>query len=343
MSLVDRLQKQTKNVLENLKSKDLSNPKFVNFSKNNRTISKLFIEKIDKFYDQDFRKEIESLKLPNNLYKEVYLYEWTKINGYNAFKQNYVKIENFLYDINSGFFNTLPIYRKKLINHSLEPRYIFNDFIINWERYLFKKIFDYRLILIEEKRLKFSQELYNSIEMVKKSEKSLKTVWNFFGKIVDFNFEAKKGINLKVIEKFSQILEKNPSINEVAKLLGRLKGESNLLEQNLSEKIVIKTEQQPIGNNPEEIVGVTESKDLEHMLPFELVYLSTPQLKPIFYKKYVESKLNTFEFISLDDVPVEEKEIIKTEKPVPKDRGPIVICLDTSASMMGELNKLLRR
>ncbi len=218
---------------------------------------------------------------------------------------------------------------------------LFRDFIEIWESILIKRINDYRFAKIEELRTKFMKDLYNKVEIYNKVNSLLKTVWNFFGKIWN-PVEPKKGVNMSAIDKFAKFLENNPAIMEIATLLGRFQGESNLIEQRILEEIVMDYEWKQIGSSPEEIIGATESKDLEHMFPTELALLKDPVLKYIFYKKYIEGKLTTFEFLSRDKVPKEQIKLRTIETYVPEEKGPIILSIDTSSSMRGSPEQIAK-
>lgn len=200
---------------------------------------------------------------------------------------------------------------------------------------IIKRIVNFKLMKMEEIRKKFMLDMYNLIEVVEKYNRMIKVVWNFYGRLLDIDQKELKKINLTTIKKFAQFLEKDPAIMEIATLLGRFKGVSQKFEEIIYEKLIIKQVWKQIRTWPEEIVGATEGKELEHMFPFELVYLSRPELKPIFYKKFFEGKLTQFEFLSLDLAPekVIDPEVINVSLPL--EQGPFIVCIDNSASMKG--------
>ncbi|WFG96837.1 two-component regulator system yiem receptor component protein [Spiroplasma citri] len=333
---------QLANKLTALKNTDLVNPKFALMKTTNRWLSEMFDQAVNNFYDHQIENEIMKIKLDSNIEKEIYLFHWIKVNGYDGLKKNYASTQDFLFKVSSPFYDRLNYYRyefnKKQNNNT---NMLFRDFIGIWESILIKRINDYRFAKIEELRTKFMQDLYNKVEIYNKANSLLKTVWNFFGKIWNPT-ELKKGVNMSAIDKFAKFLETNPAIMEIATLLGRFQGESNLIEQRILEEIVMDYEWKPIGSSPEEIIGATESKDLEHMFAAELVLLKDPVLKYIFYKKYIEGKLTTFEFLSQDKVPKEQIKLRTIETYVPEEKGPIILSIDTSSSMRGSPEQIAK-
>ena len=65
------------------------------------------------------------------------------------------------------------------------------------------------------------------------------------------------------------------------------------------------------------------------MLPSELLNLEDENLKYLFYAKYLENSLLTYEIKGKDEIEKNE-----TEEKI-SNKGPIVVCLDTSGSMKG--------
>lgn len=73
-----------------------------------------------------------------------------------------------------------------------------------------------------------------------------------------------------------------------------------------------------------DIAGVTTGNDLSCMLPSELALMAGKETENIFFKNYVTRSLQLFSSVSQSGKSKKHRE------------GPIIICLDTSGSMMGE-------
>ncbi|MDE6446816.1 MAG: hypothetical protein K2L35_00670, partial [Muribaculaceae bacterium] len=105
----------------------------------------------------------------------------------------------------------------------------------------------------------------------------------------------------------------DPTIVELAKQIGRSGGGSN---QEVTGKFH--------SASRSDISGVTIGNDLNSMLPSELALLGTKDTENLFYRRYVQNRLQLFSSASRSFEVVDEKS------------GPIYICLDTSGSMKGE-------
>ena len=72
-----------------------------------------------------------------------------------------------------------------------------------------------------------------------------------------------------------------------------------------------------------DIEGITTGDNLSSLLPSEIAKLSCPATETVFYRDFVEKRLQVFASAS------------SSEHPVNHHDGPVIICLDTSSSMTG--------
>ncbi|MCF0220084.1 MAG: VWA domain-containing protein [Muribaculaceae bacterium] len=136
---------------------------------------------------------------------------------------------------------------------------------------------------------------------------------------------------------YEQVLANSKAIRDIVNMLGRMACE----EQQVIEELYSRQRLTPtvrIGRaQKSEVVGVTLSDDLSNLLPSEVAFLSTSAAENLFYKKFVEKKLQTFDYINREKVMRETTETAVRKKLVDDDgKGPIILCVDTSGSMMGE-------
>jgi len=98
-------------------------------------------------------------------------------------------------------------------------------------------------------------------------------------------------------------------LKQVAELCGRLT------------RIALQVQRSKVQHPPDEIVGITIGGDLSRMLPVELGLLSDPALEDAWHLKHIDKRLM-------------ELEMIGSER---QGRGPIIVALDSSASMSDHL------
>ena len=88
-------------------------------------------------------------------------------------------------------------------------------------------------------------------------------------------------------------------------------------------------------NSREEIVGIRLGRDLEHVLPSEKALLADAETALLFDLKFVESRLMCFDMAGIQTQQRHiEQEVDRTVEEQEK-RGPMVLCVDTSGSMLG--------
>jgi uncharacterized protein with von Willebrand factor type A (vWA) domain len=82
-----------------------------------------------------------------------------------------------------------------------------------------------------------------------------------------------------------------------------------------------------------DLIGVRESDDLGSMLPAESALLGDETLQMVFFKRYTEKKLQTYEYQAKMQSFHEEQFLDTRVKE--ESKGPFIICVDTSGSMHG--------
>ncbi|HID99613.1 MAG TPA: VWA domain-containing protein [Thiotrichaceae bacterium] len=142
-----------------------------------------------------------------------------------------------------------------------------------------------------------------------------------------------------------KLLEQIPQLKELVRTLGKMQISTEeeampVMEQlfepvkRLSEEL--KEIQSPLA--PMETRGITRSDDISRMLPSELVFLGHPQLKMLWHARRAEKALLTYRVEGvLSEHILTENEVLesKPDKKERLERGPIIVCLDTSGSMQG--------
>lgn len=143
--------------------------------------------------------------------------------------------------------------------------------------------------------------------------------------------------DVRFLKKYQEFLDHHEEIREIARMLGRIAEEKErwITEHFSNRRLVPVTHITHAGKS--ELVGIHESDDLGSMLPTEVALLATEATQSLFYRRFAEKKLQTFDFIHREKrmVAIEEdatrRVLTDDDKP-----GPVIICLDTSGSMTGQ-------
>lgn len=206
----------------------------------------------------------------------------------------------------------------------------------SWERHILEKESKFQLELIEKKRAEYCKQLYEQIEKFRCLKEVLLPFTNELGRLWDLSSGIWQKTNLNVLTKYAEFLENEQSIRKLAEMLGRMKSDERELEEQERNVKIFKNEWQTEHASKAELVGICESDDLNNLLPSEIALLSDKSLETSFFKKYSEKKLMTFEYEA--KILAQKEETIKQKqfRPKKKEKGPIILCIDTSGSMHGE-------
>ncbi|NOF77794.1 VWA domain-containing protein [Vibrio cholerae] len=175
----------------------------------------------------------------------------------------------------------------------------------------------------------------------------LEEVFTELGLITGLDFDLSKGVfqshGWLDIVRLNKHVKKLPKLQSLIRDLGR----DDQVEGSVLEDIVIKMSVASRHEKyvttplvPMETKGITRSDSISRMLPQEASLLTNPVLKKLWHAKRAEHALLSYS--------VEGTEVLETEEKLEqecvserqgnksnKNRGPMVICLDTSGSMKG--------
>ncbi|AKX34012.1 two-component regulator system yiem receptor component protein [Spiroplasma litorale] len=323
--------------IEKLRQKDLHNSDFLMFKKQNEFAAEQLDDKINNFYSASNLSTIKQIKLPEPIRKEIIYYNYISDKFDEvSFANNLSLLKSKLIEFDSPFSTYIDTMEWKIENgyFELKGRDWLTEFFRTWTFMLTKRILDFRMKAVEDLRYNYLVEVYSIIKNYGRYAKIYKTMYDVFGKLANIEDELKNQ-NIESISRFAEFLYKDPSILRIAELLGRLNGEDDLMEKNITEQIVTYPTYKKLPYNPEEIVGLTTSKDIERLLPMEFASLFDEDFEIVFFKKYIESQLQTFLFESNERVIEHDIEEVEYEAPIPLEQGKFIICIDTSGSMEG--------
>ncbi|WP_273150752.1 VWA domain-containing protein [Methylophaga thiooxydans] len=141
--------------------------------------------------------------------------------------------------------------------------------------------------------------------------------------------------NVDEFKRWAKYFSEDESIQQICEMLGKLnRSEQSLKAQQLRELITFDTHVID-SNSKEEIVGVTLGKDIEHALPSELALLSDTETSLLFDLKYLESQLLCFEMNGISSLETQHEKEHEVMFPEDENKGPMILCIDTSGSMQG--------
>ena len=85
-----------------------------------------------------------------------------------------------------------------------------------------------------------------------------------------------------------------------------------------------------------DITGITVGADLGSLLPIELATYADPDMEDVFYYRYTRHRLQTFDYKSRIAKPSRRLSFVHARR-----LGPMIVCVDTSASMFGPPQRVI--
>ncbi|GDY20589.1 hypothetical protein LBMAG56_19350 [Verrucomicrobiota bacterium] len=149
------------------------------------------------------------------------------------------------------------------------------------------------------------------------------------------------------IARLRKLLESCPQLTDLVYTLGRLQERVDESVPSVMERLFVpirraQDEWREVQTEfaPHEVHGLTLSDDISRMIPAEAATLGHPVLKYLWHARRIEHALLTYRVqgVMAERVSSESDVMTEVERPKPQakaERGPIIVCLDTSGSMQG--------
>ena len=152
-----------------------------------------------------------------------------------------------------------------------------------------------------------------------------------------------KKLSLAQILKHFNKIKNNEPLMKLCEMLGRLReARDEVFMEKIKEQTAYSyTQSVPTKRTKEEICGVELSADLANLIPQEFSLLNDDDLEILFDLKLLEKRLFCFEKQGLVEKQIKDVKEIEKQKPKElkskdKNKGAIILCVDTSGSMSGE-------
>lgn len=161
-----------------------------------------------------------------------------------------------------------------------------------------------------------------------------------------FGWDLSRGILKHVgwskVEEMNKLLKSLPQIAAIAKALGRAKSSDKEVgpEERIMAKVSRVREELQWVEAPHARThtdGIHKSDDIPRMLPMEGSLYLHPVFRKLWKAKFIERSLACYQIKGVERRSIFSEEWVEEEQVVRKklERGPIIVCLDTSGSMHG--------
>lgn len=143
----------------------------------------------------------------------------------------------------------------------------------------------------------------------------------------------------RALEEAASSLAEHDELRRLAEVLGR----SRVVTQNetsVREERDVRVETVGIGKS--EVTGARFGDDLTSLLPSELALLSDPETEELFYAKLAHKELLVLDYRREKVVFHTRRRPVTVRERVVVPRGPVILCVDTSGSMIGLPEKVAK-
>lgn len=303
---------------------------------------------------QWLRKSYQKVREKGPLDEEVdYLENWG-ITPMHRFVERWYVLLTYLSqrytreDINTDFYQDrfkALIQNKKYTDIPEENRerleLLLHDLLAQWDALLNAKLLEYQLQKLEE-------EIENMIGLMEAKVNEfvqLQSIISPFSDYLSGHWDMSRSLwqdsSFEAIQHYDDLLKREKELQELADILGQMREAELEIEEETFEKTIIRQEWVADEMMRTELVDVHSSDDLSHMLSSEAALLGE-DTEDLFLKKWVDKQLLTFRY--------EDRKLVKSEDTFSevyqrtrlKEKGPFIICVDTSESMNGRPEQIAK-
>ncbi len=212
---------------------------------------------------------------------------------------------------------------------------LLTDLLRNWDALLNAKILAHQLAHLREKAEDFQQLMEAKVQEYTKLIKIVSPFSDYLAGYWDMSRGLWQDTSFDVLEHYADLLAREDELRELADLLGQWREAEIELEEETLEKTIVRQQWVSDPNLRSEISGVHESADLNNVLSSEIALLAEEATESAFLKRFAERQLLTFRYDDRKLVTSTDHETEVYNRVREKERGPFILCVDTSESMSG--------
>lgn len=209
------------------------------------------------------------------------------------------------------------------------------DLLAEWDARLQAKILAFQLKNFKQDLEQFGSNLVGKAKEFKQLTEIVEPFEEYAGQYWNMSEGLWKSSSFNVLEKYRELLQKEDELKRLADLLGQLREAELITEEEQYYDVEIRESKKHDPRLKSEVVGVFESNDLNQILTSEVVYLDDPDTETVFFKKFADDALLTHQYKDFEVIQEGNPTGYKRELQRRKEKGPFIICVDTSGSMEG--------
>ena len=203
-----------------------------------------------------------------------------------------------------------------------------------WQRKLTEAIAHWEFEQLALQRDAFLEEIKDFLATLQKMSKHKDSLGMDTGIFVDYSKGKLTPKDVQQFTEWTEYLEKDAELLKLCKMIGSAQPSERRRKAKAVNPRIEPENQFQRDHLQEEIVGIHLAQDLNLALPSELALLADPDLQILFDLKYLESNIMGFHMQGQQSGRVIEDP--QHQKQQLGQKGPMVVCLDTSGSMHGQ-------
>ncbi|MGF1532362.1 MAG: VWA domain-containing protein [Bernardetiaceae bacterium] len=207
--------------------------------------------------------------------------------------------------------------------------------LLEWDALLAAKMLAFALQHIEEDQQAFGATLEAKARETLKLTELITPFALETGRYWDMSEGLWQETGFEVLEQYAQLLRDEQSLQELVDLLGRMREAEIETEEEEIAQTIIRKEWITDLTLKTEIGGLYRSNQLSEMIPSEAALLGHPDTESLFLQKYADHGLNAFQYQGKRLVSSSKVLQFKQQRQKRKEKGPFILCVDTSGSMHG--------
>lgn len=178
----------------------------------------------------------------------------------------------------------------------------------------------------------FIRELEEVVPLLAREQRVVRDVFGNEDALWDLTLHEWESLPVDGLEQTAAMLAEHPELERLATILGRSRSVTERRTRIATERRV---RLRPVGIGKSEVTGIRAGDDLTSLVASEVALLAQPETEELFYAKLAHRQLLVLDYNRQRIVEDVEERPVSISEEVPVERGPAIVCVDTSGSMLG--------
>ncbi len=213
--------------------------------------------------------------------------------------------------------------------------FVWDDVLRKWDALLQAKILDFQLNQLQSEKENYRDTLHEKVQEFERLSNVIQPFASYAGRYWDMSRELWDQTSFDLLEEYNELLKDEASVKKLADILGKMRQAEIETDEETYDRIVVRGKYVADPSLRSEVVGVEEGDDLNRLITSEIANIADEDTEWLFLKRFADKQLTIHQYE--DKHLVESNEVLseRRERIKKKEKGPFIICVDTSGSMEG--------